>query len=155
MVGKRENYNECCETCPSKSKKKSVIFGKFKREVLYWDCRKRQIIYIVFCRICRSQGYETVYIGESKNQIKTRFTWARKAVNKFDHSKPKEHTNLERHFALDHNITDPILFQKKIEIAIISQPILNNRTRGNIETIWKNQLISATNKMEKVRVLNK
>ena len=79
----------------------------------------------------------------------------RKAVNKFDHSKPKQHTNLERHFALDHNISDPILFQKKIEIGIISHRIVNDKMRGKMETLWKYELIDATKGMKRVRVLNK
>ena len=155
MVGKRKNYNSCCETCPSKSRKRKVHFGDFKRTVLSWDCRKQFVIYIVFCRICRQQGVETVYLGQCKKLIKERFTNARSELNNFHKKNRKRHTNLQSHFAHTHNITDPYLFQKEIEIAIISEPIPNKTEREHTETTWKNELKQATSKMKKVCVLNK
>ena len=155
MVGKRKNYNSCCETCPSKSKKLEVRFGEFKKTVLSWDCRKQFVIYIVFCRICRQQGCETLYIGECKKLIKNRFTNARSELKNFHKKKSNRHTNLQTHFVHTHNITDPYLFQKEIEIAIISEPIPNRTEREDTETTWKNELKEAARKMTKVHVLNK
>ena len=155
MVGKRKNYNSCCETCPSKSKKLKVHFGDFEKTVLYWDCQKQFVIYLVFCRICRQQGVETLYLGECRKQIKDRFTNARSELKHFHKKSSKRHTHLQSHFVHTHNITDPYLFQKEIEIAIISEPIPNRTERTKTETAWKNQLKQATSEMDNVCVLNK
>ena len=157
---KRKSYNKCCEICPSKSRKQKIVFGEFKRDVLFWDCEKTHIVYFVFCRICRSQHQETVYIGQCKVKLKKRFSNSRAALNNFNHKDPtkrradNDHTNLERHFAIDHNITDHIYFQKQIEIAIISSPIENDTERVNKETYTKDWFRECTKEMKNVRLLN-
>ena len=131
MVGKRKNYNSCCETCPSKSRKRKVHFGDFKRTVLSWDCRKQFVIYIVFCRICRQQGVETVYLGQCKKLIKERFTNARSELKNFHKKNRKRHTNLQSHFAHTHTTSQtPIYFKKKSRLLLSVSPY-QTKQRGN------------------------
>ena len=149
-----------CLICPCKSRKRNIVFGDFNRPVLGWDCRKTNIVYVVFCRICRSQAVETVYFGQSSVKLKRRFTNARGALTQFHHPDPdkrrhhSDFTNLIRHFAMDHNISDPLLFQKQLEIAIISEAIPNSITRVDLETNTKDDFREAIRGMRNVRLLN-
>jgi hypothetical protein len=101
-----------------------------------------------------------VYFGQSSVKLKRRFTNARGALTQFHHPDPdkrrhhSDFTNLIRHFAMDHNISDPLLFQKQLEIAIISEAIPNSITRVDLETNTKDDFREAIRGMRNVRLLN-
>ena len=113
-------------------------------------------MYFVFCRICRRDlQIETLYVGNCKEKIKTRFSHARSRVRNF-HKKPdfnsKHYTRLDLHFIEEHPQKD---LDKNIEIAIISGVIENDKERGRLETDTKNELKSKTKNMDDVIVLNR
>jgi hypothetical protein len=86
-------------------------------------------------------------VGECKEKVNKRFSTARSRVRKLDWR-----TALEKHFIECHpNLS---LDKKNIEVALISDPVLDDIERVNLETMTKIELKEATKHMTNVKVLN-
>ena len=155
-----QSYRKCCDTCTCKTKKIKIKFGEFEKPVFPWNykegCCKSKVLYFVFCCICRRDlKIHTLYVGNCKEKIKTRFSHARSRVRNFSKQpdfNSKQYTRLDLHFIEEHPEAE---LDKNIEIALISGVIENDKERSRIETTTKNELKLKTKHMENVKVLNR
>ena len=125
-----------CKACfdQGDSEVTSLQFGTYSLPVLPWNCKQKQSIYLVECKICArrpSDQRSKVYDGQTKGQVNRR-------IGKHYNNKRLERSDkLDQHFLIDHPNTP---MENNITIFLISDPILDINQREGREQVIRREI---------------
>ena len=96
------------------------------------NCNSNNLIYVIQCTKCK-----LLYVGQTSNSIKTRFT------NHFYDISKKPHTVVSHHFnTLNHKLLDDVSISV---LSFIATPVASTNskfTRLQVEAAWQHRLHS-------------